>query len=52
MKFDKIKELLNVSSNEIKKAIQKIKPIDLKRKLKYKQDGENLIIKLIRSKLS
>jgi hypothetical protein len=53
MKFNEIKKLLGNKYNieDIKKAINSIAPTDIKRRLKGKNKDENLIIKIIKSKL-
>lgn len=53
MKFEKIKELLGNkhSVKDIKKAIAKIKPSDVKSNIKKNKEG-NSIIELIKSKLT
>lgn len=53
MKFYKVKKLLGGkhSTEEIKNIIKKIKPLDFKRFFTAKKNGDNLIIKIIKSKL-
>jgi len=63
MKFNEIKKMLNnkYSIKQIKKTIAKIKPFDIKRKLRttepksnivLQNEKNNIIIKIIKSKLS
>jgi len=53
MKFVDIKKMIGNKNSvkEIKNAINKIKPVDIKRRLKNKK-GENLIIKILKNNLS
>jgi len=54
MKLKEIKNQLgtNTSSKKLKKIINSIVPGDIKRKMKGKKNGENIILQIIRSKLN
>lgn len=53
MKFVDVKKMLGNKNSveEIKKAIAKIKPVDIKRRLRGKKNG-NLILKILKGNLS
>lgn len=54
MKFNELKKLLGNKYNvdKIKKIINSIAPVDIKRRLRGEKNSENLIIKIIKSKLA